>query len=131
MAKKIYVREDTTTEKPAGKRVIDAGEIDVDPFTALAQEEADHEIKYRTLSWQKATLLLFGEYVCLAILALSWSWSVVGWVAGFFITFGVGVVTWCEFLSVAPHLSDNPHPISIFNRSYSPHIYIIHRSGSS
>ncbi len=55
-------------------------EIKVDPFTALALEEADHDIKYRTLSWQKTALLLFGEYVCLAILALAWSWSVLGWV---------------------------------------------------
>ncbi|OWT38790.1 hypothetical protein J008_03705 [Cryptococcus neoformans] len=65
-----------------------------DPFIALAQEEESHEIKYRTLSWQKAAVLLFGEYVCLAILALAWSWSVLGWVCGAFITFGLGLVTW-------------------------------------
>lgn len=52
-----------------------------DPFLVLAQEEESHDIKYRTLSWQKAAVLLFGEYVCLAILALSWSWSVLGWVS--------------------------------------------------
>jgi hypothetical protein len=62
----------------------------------LLLEEQNHDIKFRTLSWQKATALLFGEYVCLAILALSWSWSVVGWVAGAFITFGLGLLTWCE-----------------------------------
>ena len=67
-----------------------------DEFNKLVVEEASHDIKFRTLSWQKATLLLFGEYVCLAILALSWSWSVVGWVGGFFITFGLGLLTWCE-----------------------------------
>ncbi|WVR04216.1 hypothetical protein IAU60_001216 [Kwoniella sp. DSM 27419] len=70
------------------------GTEEIDPFTALAVEEQDHDIKYRTLSWQKTTLLLFGEYVCLAILALAWSWSVLGWVCGFFITFGLGIVTW-------------------------------------
>ncbi|GFZ51702.1 hypothetical protein JCM24511_09470 [Saitozyma sp. JCM 24511] len=69
-------------------------EIEVDPFNALLLEEQSHDIKFRTLSWQKATALLFGEYVCLAILALSWSWSVVGWVAGAFITFGLGLLTW-------------------------------------
>nr|ODN86026.1 hypothetical protein L203_04526 [Cryptococcus depauperatus CBS 7841] len=53
----------------------------VDTFSALAQEEESHDIKYRTLSWQKAAILLFGEYVCLAILALAWSWSVLGWVS--------------------------------------------------
>jgi hypothetical protein len=53
----------------------------VDVFTAQVIEEEGNEIKYRTLSWQKATLLLFGEYVCLAILSLSWSWSVIGYVS--------------------------------------------------
>lgn len=70
--------------------------VSIDAFTALANEEADHDIKYRTLSWQKTALLLFGEYVCLAILALAWSWSVLGWVAGFFVTFGLSICTWCE-----------------------------------
>ncbi|KAK8846528.1 hypothetical protein IAR55_005614 [Kwoniella newhampshirensis] len=77
-----------------GETKLHTEKTDVDPFTALAIEEADHDIKYRTLSWQKAALLLFGEYVCLAILALAWSWSVLGWVCGFFITFGLGIVTW-------------------------------------
>jgi hypothetical protein len=73
----------------------------VDEFSKMVVEEAGHDIKFRTLSWQKATLLLFGEYVCLAILALSWSWSVVGWVGGFFITFGLGLLTWCKFSCLA------------------------------
>ena len=59
-------------------------EAEVDTFTALADEEQDHDIKYRTLSWQKATFLLFGEYVCLAVLALAWSWSVLGWVSSLY-----------------------------------------------
>lgn len=54
----------------------------IDVFTKQVVEEENNEIKYRTLSWQKATLLLFGEYVCLAILSLSWSWSVIGYVSG-------------------------------------------------
>ncbi|WVF70360.1 hypothetical protein IAT40_005150 [Kwoniella sp. CBS 6097] len=69
-------------------------EVEIDPFTALALEEENHDIKFRTLTWQKATLLLFGEYVCLAILALAWSWSVLGWLCGFFVTFGVGILGW-------------------------------------
>ncbi|ORX35359.1 transmembrane amino acid transporter protein-domain-containing protein [Kockovaella imperatae] len=66
----------------------------VDRFAALKEEDGNHEINFRTLSWQKTALLLFGEYVCLAILALAWSWSVVGWICGFFITFGLGIITW-------------------------------------
>ena len=86
--------------------------VDVDPFTALRLEEESHQIKFRTLSWQKAALLLFGEYVCLAILALSWSWSVLGWVCGAFITFGLGLVTWYtsytlwQFMMLHPECRD-------------------------
>ena len=89
----------SATEKEAKGRDaanLEAGDVPLDVIAKLRIEEADHEIeiKYRTLSWQKAALLLFGEYVCLAILALSWSWSVLGWVAGFFVTFGMAIITW-------------------------------------
>ena len=36
-----------------------------------------HEIKLRTMSWQKAAWLLAGEQVCLAIMAQTWSLSYV------------------------------------------------------
>lgn len=87
---------DKVTYDENGKKV-DTTTVVVDPFEALRLEEENHDTKFRTLSWQKTTLLLFGEYVCLAILALAWSWSVLGWVCGFFITFGLGAITWCEF----------------------------------
>lgn len=50
---------------------------------SLAMASADspidhsHEIKLRTMSWQKAAWLLAGEQVCLAIMAQSWSLSYV------------------------------------------------------
>ena len=34
-----------------------------------------HEIKLRTMSWQKTAVLLAGDQVCLAIMAQSWSLS--------------------------------------------------------
>jgi hypothetical protein len=34
-----------------------------------------HEIKLRTMSWQKAAWLLAGDQVCLAIMAQTWSLS--------------------------------------------------------
>lgn len=67
-----------------------------DVFATLVAKEADHDIQFRTLSWQRATLLLFGEYVCLAILALPWSFSVLGWGVGLFVQIAMGLVTWCE-----------------------------------
>lgn len=35
----------------------------------------EHEIKLRTMSWQKTAVLLAGDQVCLAIMAQSWSLS--------------------------------------------------------
>ena len=34
-----------------------------------------HDIKLRTMSWQKAAWLLAGDQVCLAIMAQTWSLS--------------------------------------------------------
>ena len=49
----------------------------VDRVDALVAEDHSHEIKLRTMSWQKAAWLLCGEQVCLAIMAQSWSYSYV------------------------------------------------------
>ncbi|KAH8807386.1 transmembrane amino acid transporter protein-domain-containing protein [Xylogone sp. PMI_703] len=49
---------------------------------ALVAEDHQHEIKLRTMSWQKAAWLLAGDQVCLAIMAQTWSLSVLGWVPG-------------------------------------------------
>lgn len=51
-------------------------------FTALVAKDHGHEIKLRTMSWQKAAWLLAGDQICLAIMAQSWSLSVLGWVPG-------------------------------------------------
>lgn len=51
-------------------------------ITALIAEDHGHDIKLRTMSWQKAAWLLAGDQVCLAIMAQSWSLSVLGWVPG-------------------------------------------------
>ena len=51
-------------------------------FNALIAKDHAHEIKLRTMSWQKAAWLLAGDQVCLAIMAQSWSLSVLGWVPG-------------------------------------------------
>lgn len=55
----------------------------------LAQEGGT--IKYRTLSWQKAAVLLFTEYVCLAILSFPWAFSYLGMAGGLLATFGIGL----------------------------------------
>lgn len=49
----------------------------VDTITALVSEDHQHDIKLRTMSWQKAAWLLCGDQVCLAIMAQTWSLSYV------------------------------------------------------
>lgn len=44
---------------------------------ALVTEDHGHEIKLRTMTWQRAAWLLAGDQVCLAIMAQSWSLSYV------------------------------------------------------
>jgi hypothetical protein len=44
-------------------------------INALVNEDHGHEIKLRTMSWQRAAWLLAGDQVCLAIMAQSWSLS--------------------------------------------------------
>lgn len=63
-------------------------------FAELAAKEDGHDIKFRTLTWKKATLLLFGEYVCLAILALPWCLSVLGWSCGIIVLVALGFFCW-------------------------------------
>lgn len=69
---------------------------DADSEEALAAARAREAqeggtIKYRTLSWQKAAVLLFTEYVCLAILSFPWAFSYLGMAGGLLATFGVGL----------------------------------------
>jgi hypothetical protein len=51
-------------------------------FDALVAKDRGRDIQLRTMSWQKAAWLLAGDQVCLAIMAQSWSLSVLGWVPG-------------------------------------------------
>jgi hypothetical protein len=52
---------------------------------ALIQEDHGHEIKLRTMSWQRAAWLLAGDQVCLAIMAQSWSLSYVSFTSTFYL----------------------------------------------
>ncbi|KAK7047766.1 hypothetical protein VNI00_006094 [Paramarasmius palmivorus] len=59
---------------------------------AQIEREKDHEIKYRSCSWQKLGItaaLLFSEYICLAILSFPWSFSILGLVPGIIVTLTV------------------------------------------
>ncbi|KAF2862313.1 hypothetical protein K470DRAFT_8268 [Piedraia hortae CBS 480.64] len=53
------------------------------------------------MSWQKAAWLLAGDQVCLAIMAQTWSLSVLGWVPGLITMLVAGVFFW--FTSMTMH----------------------------
>ncbi|KAJ3730755.1 transmembrane amino acid transporter protein-domain-containing protein [Lentinula raphanica] len=61
-------------------------------------KESEHEIKYRTCSWQKTAALLFSEYICLAMVSFPWSFSVLGMVPGVIVT--VAVASTCLYTSL-------------------------------
>lgn len=74
------------TTYPDEKKVHDAALVDAEAqdsdyesatevINALVAEDHDHDIKLRTMSWQRAAWLLAGDQVCLAIMAQSWSLS--------------------------------------------------------
>jgi len=81
-------------------------------FEKLVAEDHGHDIQLRTMSWQKAAWLLAGDQVCLAIMAQTWSLSVLGWVpglitmvlAGFF--FYVTSLTMHKFIMKNPQIKD-------------------------
>jgi hypothetical protein len=77
-------------------------------FTALIQEDQGHEIKLRTMTWQKASWLLAGDQVCLAIMAQSWSLSVLGW--GWGITTMVLAAVFFYFTSITMWRYIMKHP---------------------
>lgn len=78
-------------------------------FSALIAEDHSHEIQLRTMSWQKAAWLLCGDQVCLAIMAQSWSLSVLGWVPGLITMFLSGAFFWITSITMHKYIMKNPH----------------------
>ncbi|EPS33338.1 hypothetical protein PDE_08300 [Penicillium oxalicum 114-2] len=80
----------------------------LDTITALVAEDHQHEIQLRTMSWQKTAVLLAGDQVCLAIMAQSWSLSVLGWVPGIITMILAGALFWIT--SITMHKLIMKHP---------------------
>lgn len=78
-------------------------------FANLVDEEKDHDIKLRTMGWKKAAILLFGEQVCLAIMAQSWSFSVLGWGPAMVTTILSGVFFWITSYTMWRFIMKHPH----------------------
>ncbi|PWZ00254.1 hypothetical protein BCV70DRAFT_107454 [Testicularia cyperi] len=75
-------------------------------------------IVYRTLSWPKAALLLFTEYVCLAILAFPWAFSVLGMAGGLIATFTLGLAALYTSLILWRYCMRHPHLLNICDIGY-------------
>jgi hypothetical protein len=90
----------------------------IDAITALVIEDHSHEIKLRTMSWQKAAWLLAGDQVCLAIMAQSWSLSVLGWVPGIITMVVAGVCFWITSITMHKFIMKHPQIKDICDFGY-------------
>ena len=77
-------------------------------FNALLVEDQAHEIQLRTMSWQKAAWLLAGDQVCLAIMAQTWSLSVLGWVPGIITMILAGGFFWITSITMHKYILRHP-----------------------
>lgn len=74
--------------------VIGIADVDEDSVVSVRKQvsrEANSSIKYRTCSWQKTAMLLFSEYICLAIMSFPYSYSILGLVPGLIVTIVVAL----------------------------------------
>ncbi|KAF2710971.1 putative amino acid transporter [Pleomassaria siparia CBS 279.74] len=85
---------------------------------ALIAEDRAHDIQLRTMSWQKAAWLLAGDQVCLAIMAQSWSLSVLGWVPGLITMILAGVLFWITSITMHKYIMKNPMIMDICDFGY-------------
>jgi hypothetical protein len=100
---------DEKKQEPAyDAAVISDNESNIVSITALVAEDHQHEIKLRTMTWQKAAWLLCGDQVCLAIMAQTWSLSVLGWVPGIITMVVAGVLFWITSITMHKFIMKHP-----------------------
>lgn len=97
---------------------IDSDSESIDTITALVREDHGHDIKLRTMSWQKAAWLLAGDQVCLAIMAQTWSLSVLGWVPGIITMVVAGALFWITSITMHKFIMKNPTIMDICDFGY-------------
>ncbi|EED14446.1 amino acid transporter, putative [Talaromyces stipitatus ATCC 10500] len=107
------------TKKPRVDEGPDSdGTSSIDTITALVVEDHKHEIKLRTMSWQKAAWLLAGDQVCLAIMSQSWSLSVLGWVPGIITMLLSGALFWITSITMHKFIMKHPQIRDICDFGY-------------
>ena len=112
------VKEVVVDEKNIGINPADSDNESIDTITALVQEDHSHEIKLRTMSWQKAAWLLAGDQVCLAVMAQTWSLSVLGWVPGIITMLLAGALFWITSITMHKFIMKNPQIHDICDFGY-------------
>ena len=70
------------------------------------------------MSWQKAAWLLCGDQVCLAIMAQTWSLSVLGWVPGIITMVGAGIFFWITSITMHKYIMKYPQIKDICDFGY-------------
>ncbi|CAG8240302.1 unnamed protein product [Penicillium salamii] len=98
--------------------------VSFDTITVLVAEDHGHDIKLRTMSWHKTACLLAGEQVCLAIMAQSWSLSVLGWVPGIITMVLCCILFWFTSITMHKYIMKYPQIKDICDFGY----YIFGRS---
>ncbi|KAF9218315.1 hypothetical protein BS17DRAFT_791721 [Gyrodon lividus] len=63
-----------------------------------SHDEHDHDIKYKTCSWQKTAALMFSEYITLSILSFPWAFSILGLVPAILLT--IVLAATCLYTSI-------------------------------
>lgn len=88
------------------------------PSLTRTRPDHAHEIQLRTMSWQKAAWLLAGDQVCLAIMAQTWSLSVLGWVPGIITMVLAGILFWFTSMTMHKYIMQNPQIKDICDFGY-------------
>ncbi|EIW76383.1 hypothetical protein CONPUDRAFT_130980 [Coniophora puteana RWD-64-598 SS2] len=116
-----YSVYDKKKEEHVGVAVIDEYDSESEgtgAFNELIAEDQKHDIKLRTMSWKKAAWLLCGDQVCLAIMAQTWSLSVLGWVPGIITMVLAGILFWITSITMHKYIMKNPQIQNICDFGY-------------
>ncbi|CAO1623745.1 unnamed protein product [Parajaminaea phylloscopi] len=113
----VNVNEKALGHLPYGEEAQSVDSVDA-AFAQLAREEESHDIKLRTMGWKKTAALLFGEQVCLAIMAQAWSFSVLGWGPALVTTFLAGIFFWVTSYTMWRYMMKHPGLTDICDIAY-------------
>lgn len=84
----IEKRRDPADDAQPHSENMRKGSVTEDPFG----DESNAQVKYRTMSWWQAAVVMIAETVSLGILSLPSTFASVGMVAGVILTIGLGLI---------------------------------------